>query len=147
MNILVIEDNVIKRDKLCDFLSSSFKVNISEAASYNSGLKALLERDFDLLILDMSMPTFDRTTATNGGRFRDLGGKEIAVRLKKQGRLIPFIVVTGYSDFSVNAENLSISQIDEILQTLGDVYKGYVFFDAVESVWKEQLIEIIRRMA
>ena len=147
MNILVIEDNQLKRDKLCDFLSANFSVELTEAASYNSGLKALLDRDFDLLVLDMSMPTFDRTAATNGGRFRDLGGKEIAIRLKKQGRLIPFVVVTGYSDFSVNAENLSISQIDEILKTLGDDYKGCVFFDAVESVWKEQLMEIIRRMA
>lgn len=145
MNILVIEDNQLKRDKLCGFLSSSFDVTLFEAASYNSGLKALLNRNFDLLVLDMSMPTFDRTTATSGGRFRALAGKEIAVRLKKEGRLIPFVVVTGYSDFSVNAENLSISQIDEILKTLGDEYKGCVFFDAVESVWKEQLMEIIGR--
>lgn len=145
MNILVIEDNQLKREKLCAFLSSSFDVTLFEAASYNSGLKALLKSSFDLLVLDMSMPTFDRTTATNGGRFRALGGKEIAMRLKKEGRLIPFVVVTGYSDFSVNAENLSILQIDEILKTLGGEYKGCVFFDAVESVWKEQLMEIIGR--
>lgn len=146
MDILVIEDNQLKRGKLCDFISSTFSVNLFEAASYNSGLKALLARSFDLIILDMSMPTFDRTSATNGGRFRDLAGKEIAIRLKKQGQLVPFIVVTGYSDFSVNAGNLSILEIDEILKTLGNDYKGCVFFDAVESVWKEQLMEIIGRM-
>jgi CheY-like chemotaxis protein len=147
MNILVIEDNQLKREKICDYLTANFDVSLSEAASYNSGLNAVLAGRYDLLVLDMSMPTFDRTLATNGGRFRALGGKEIAVRLQKLKRLIPFVVVTGYSDFSVNAESLSISQIDEALKKLGDEYKGCVFFDAVESVWKEHLLEIVRGIA
>ena len=147
MNILVIEDNQLKRKKICDFLTTNFEVAIFEASSYNSGLNAVLARKFDLLVLDMSMPTFDRSSATNGGRFRPLAGKEIAVRLQKQKRLIPFVVVTGYSDFSVNAESLSISQIDESLKTLGEEYRGCVFFDAVESVWKENLLEIVRGIA
>lgn len=144
MDILIIEDNQLKREKICDFLAANFEVKLFEAASYNSGLNAVLARKYDLLVLDMSMPTFDRTPATNGGRFRALAGKEIAVRLQKQKRLIPFVVVTGYSDFSVNAESLSIYQIDEALKILGDEYKGCVFFDAVESVWKENLLEIVR---
>lgn len=144
MDILIIEDNLLKREKICDFLKSNFSVSLFEAGSYNSGLNLLLARKFDLLVLDMSMPTFDRTAATNGGRFRVLAGKEIAVRLQKQRKLIPFVVVTGYSDFSVNAESLSITQIDEILKTMGNEYKGCVFFDSVESMWKENLFEIIR---
>lgn len=147
MNILIIEDNQLKREKICNFLSENFAATLYEASSYNSGLNAMQSRTYDLLVLDMSMPTFDRSTTTNGGRFRPLGGKEIAIRLQKQNRLIPFVVVTGYSDFSVNAENLSISQIDESLRTLGKEYQGCVFFDAVESVWKENLLEIVRRIA
>lgn len=144
MDILVIEDNQLKRDKICKFLAENFDVRLFEAGSYNSGLNALLARRYDLLVLDMSMPTFDRTASTSGGRFRVLAGKEIATRLKKQNILVPFVVVTGYSDFSVNAENLGISQIDEILKALGTHYKGCVFFDSVESIWKENLFEIVR---
>lgn len=144
MNILIIEDNALKREKICEFIGASRPSNITEAASYNAGLKAAIEREFDLMVLDMSMPTFDRTDATHGGRFRSLAGKEIATKLAKLQKLVPFVVVTGYKDFSINAENLSIDQIDDLLKSLGAHYKGCIIFDAAESLWKEKLSEVIR---
>lgn len=143
MNILIIEDNPLKREKIYDFVSSLDDLQINEAASYNSGLNEALSTNYDLIVLDMSMPTFDRTDATHGGRFRALAGKEIATRLTKLNRLVPFVVLTGYKDFSIDSQSLSIQQIDEALRVLGSNYKGCVMFDAAESSWKEKLFEII----
>jgi DNA-binding NarL/FixJ family response regulator len=143
MNILIIEDNPLKREKVHEFLSANYAVRLSEAASYNSGLNLALSEKFDLVILDMSMPTFDRTDVTHGGRFRTLAGKEIVLRLEKQRRLVPFVILTGYSDFSFNSQSLSIAEIDESLLALGDKYFGCVLFDAAESIWKDKLSEII----
>lgn len=143
MNILIIEDNPLKREKVHEFISGNYDVRLFEAASFNSGLNLVLSKTFDLVILDMSMPTFDRTDATHGGRFRTLAGKDIATRLSKLKKLVPFVILTGYKDFSVNSQSLSIEQIDESLRSMGSDYKGCIFFDAVDSVWKEQLSEII----
>lgn len=143
MNILLIEDNPLKREKISEFLSSHEDISLIEAASYNSGLNFLLSQEFDLLILDMSMPTFDRTDASHGGRFRAVAGKEIALKLAKLKRLVPFVVVTGYKDFSIGSQSLSIEQIDESLEAIGESYKGCIIFDSADSVWKEQLEKII----
>ncbi len=143
MNILIIEDNPLKREKIREFLSDNFKVSLYEAASYNSGINMLLAGNFDLMVLDMSMPTFDRTDTTHGGRFRALAGKEIAYRLAKLRRSVPFVVLTGYKDFSVGTESLSIEQIDESLRSLGADYKGCIVFDTADSVWKDRLSGII----
>lgn len=143
MNILIIEDNPLKREKIQEFVSANYRAKLFEAASYNSGLNLVLSERFDLIILDMSMPTFDRTDVTHGGRFRALAGKEIASKLAKLKRLVPFVVLTGYKDFSVNSQSLSIEQIDQSMRLIGDQYKGCIIFDAADSVWKEQLSAII----
>lgn len=143
MNILIIEDNPLKREKINDFISSNFDVVIDEAASYNSGLSLASNKAYQLIVLDMSMPTFDRTESAQGGRFRAVAGKEIAFKLKRIDKLVPFVVVTGYSDFSVDTKSLSIEQIHDLLTVLKDEYKGYIFFDSAKSYWKDQLSNVI----
>lgn len=146
MRVLIIEDNSLKRDKIVQFLHSRYSVEVTEAASYNSGLSAIGLKAFDFMILDMSMPTFDKTEATQGGRFRSIAGRDIAYKLNKSNSLIPFVVLTGYKDFDHNSQNLSIDQIDDLLKTLGDKYKGYIIFDSAEVLWQEQLSQIIDHM-
>lgn len=146
MNILVIEDNPLKREKIVEYLSLEPKNRVKEAASYNSGLTIAAEETFDLIILDMSMPTFDRSDTTHGGRFRAVAGKDIATRLKRANRLVPFVVLTGYTDFSTDSQNLSLEQIDSLLAELGGCYRGCIFFDSTNSQWKEKLTQVIEKL-
>ncbi|VVO40773.1 two-component system response regulator [Pseudomonas fluorescens] len=143
MKILIIEDNLLKREKIVNFLNTTYHPELVEAASYNSGLTAAEQGGFDFMILDMSMPTFDRSETTQGGRFRAIAGKEIATKLSKSGMLAPFVVLTGYKDFSVNSLNLSLEQIHDLLSTLGEQYKGCVLFNSAEIQWQEKLTSII----
>jgi len=137
---------LLKREKICEFLSSLNGAELVEEASYNSGLTQAQSRNFDLIVLDMSMPTFDRSDETHGGRFRSLGGRQIARKLAKVGKLVPFVVVTGYKDFSESSGNKSIAEIDESLRELGQNYLGYIMFDAAESLWKENLLKIVESL-
>ncbi|MHA6183447.1 response regulator [Pseudomonas mohnii] len=146
MNILIIEDNPLKRDKVVEFLSSRASLRITEAASYNSGLLAVYEQSFDLLIVDMSMPTFDRNENTQGGRFRALAGKEIVTKLSKANKLVPFVVITGYKDFSVDSQSLSIDQIHDLLKTLGESYLGCIVFETTDDVWQEKLNSVLEKL-
>ncbi|WP_426428110.1 response regulator [Pseudomonas palmensis] len=147
MNILLVEDNHFKRDKVVEFILQFPGVRVSEAASYNRGLAVASQEKFDLIILDMSMPTFDRTEAESGGRFRVLGGKEIASRLKKQNKLSPFVVLTGYSNFSEGSDKLSLEQINDLLAMFEEDYKGTIFFDSASSVWKDELTATIESLS
>ncbi|MEY9335514.1 DNA-binding NarL/FixJ family response regulator [Pseudomonas protegens] len=146
MKVLIIEDNQLKREKIMDYLRQSFEVSIMEAASYNSGLTAAHDEEFDFMILDMSMPTFDRNESTQGGRFRPLAGRDIAAKLAKSKKLMPFVVLSGYKDFSVNEQTLSIDQIHDLLATLGGEYKGCIQFDSTELSWKEKLGKVMSEL-
>lgn len=137
MKILVIEDNPIKRSKIIAHLVSAGEVQVDEAASFNSGMVSALNSEYDFLLLDMSMPTFDRTGQSNGGRFRPMAGRDIALRLARAGRLPPFYVVTGYRDFGVGSQSMTIDDIDSSLRGLGERYLGYVYFDVANSGWKD----------
>ena len=62
--------------------------------------------------------------------------------------LATFICITGMVLFRFWQYCISVlpSQIDESLKMLGDKYKGCVFFDAVESLWKENLFDIVGKI-
>lgn len=146
MKVLIIEDNSLKREKVVEFFLSKYSAEIEEAASYNGALAAAWDRKFDLLVLDMSMPTFDRSEITQGGRFRTLAGKEVATKLKRGGRLVPFVVLTGYKDFSLDSKSLSIQQIHDLLVCLGDEYKGCIVFNSADVQWQEELTMVVEKI-
>lgn len=147
MHILIIEDNLLKRQKVVDFLGEHVQTTFSEAASFNTGLRLALSNRYDLIVLDMSMPTFDRTESAHGGRFRVLAGKEIVGRLARAGKLVPVVILTGYKDFSVDSESMNIDEIDSSLRNVGENYRGYVMFDATDSIWKQQLLSVVQEIA
>lgn len=141
MNIIMIEDNEHKRKKIKDFIISiNSSIVIDESNSYNSGLEKCLNNTFDLLILDMSMPTFDKDKNESGGRFRTYGGKEIVRQLKRKNKELPFIIVSQHPNFNENSRTSSLKEIGEILkETSPDFYIDTIFYDTSSSSWKKNL--------
>jgi DNA-binding NarL/FixJ family response regulator len=145
MKILLIEDNMLKRDKVVNFIESSFSsASIESASSYNTGLSLALNGDFKLLILDMSLPTFDKTQNNRGGRFRVFGGREIAQRLKRAGKLTNFVILTGYKDFIEDAEKLTLEQVSDKLYELSDRFLGVILYESSSSKWKNDIAEAVK---
>ena len=81
MKILLIEDDEEKAGKLEEALSLQFSnVSFVRARSLNSGLRALISefKSIDLLLLDMSMTSYDATDQDpTGGVPEPFAGKEI----------------------------------------------------------------------
>lgn len=146
MKIMIIEDNEHKRKKIKDFiLNLSDDIHIDEAYSYTTGLKKCLNNKYQLLILDMTMPTYEKSQSESGGTFRTYGGKEIIRQLKRKNKELPFVIVSQYSKFSDNTTTLSL---DEISKQLKDVSPNFfietVLYDTSSSNWKIILEEIIK---
>ncbi|MBE4502509.1 response regulator, partial [Vibrio parahaemolyticus] len=100
MKILIIEDNEHKREKVCAFIQSlKYGIELYESASFNSGIKAISKFDLDLIILDMSLPTHDKSANESGGRFRVYGGKDIVRKMRRKSITTPFVILTQYSNF------------------------------------------------
>ena len=69
MNILLVEDNNYKIEQLEAFITSEFPaMSLTVKKSYHSGLKEIiLNSRYDLVLLDVSMPTYDIQPGESGG--------------------------------------------------------------------------------
>ncbi len=78
--ILIIDDDRVLRQTLAAALELE-GYGVSEAADGREGLNKALKTNFDLLVLDVVMPS--------------LGGLEVCRKLREAGRQVPVIVMSG----------------------------------------------------
>lgn len=144
-SLLFIEDNPHKRSRIVDFLTErAHEFSITEALSFTSGSKKLETEYFDLILADVSLPTFDKTLTDSGGRFRAFGGLEIARKLARSQTGSPIAFITQYRSFSEKGTSYSFEELkEELSQVCGNQFLGMVFYDASLSAWKDQLNLII----
>jgi signal transduction histidine kinase len=85
LRVLVVDDDPIYRETARMFLTMLGR-NVSLAENGHAGLRALAEKPFDILIVDMEMP--------------DISGLEVIRQLRNQPRLadLPVIMVTSRDD-------------------------------------------------
>jgi hypothetical protein len=76
INILVVEDNEFKRKRIVEIIHSEFQeIKVNECHSFTSAWQMITRFNYDLVLLDMSLPTFDKTSTNSGGDFRFSVGK------------------------------------------------------------------------
>ena len=142
MNILVIEDDENKLRAITDFLTGYADVNCSSRPSYNSGMQAL-SADFDLLLLDMTLPSYDVAANRMESTILPLAGRDILFQMRYRRISVPAIVITQYEDF----DGVSLKNLDEELAAeFPQIYKGYVYYNVTQDEWKEKLAAMLKQM-
>src|SRR5258708_830765 len=100
MRLLVVEDDENKRTQILGFLGERFSwVKVVAAESLQSGLKLIVSDQFDLILLDMTLPTFDVGIDEDGGRPRAYAGREILRQMDRRKIATPVIVLTQFDRF------------------------------------------------
>ena len=145
--ILIVEDNEKKLEKLRDFLMREFStIDLEERTSYNSASKeiALNYEKYDLILLDMSMQTYDISNEESGGEPEPLAGKNILKQMYLRDIPTKVIVVTMYENY---VDGTRIKQLDEELtRDFPDNYNGYIFFSHNNFDWSKNLKESINKL-
>ncbi|MCL6397637.1 response regulator [Pectobacterium carotovorum subsp. carotovorum] len=145
MQILLIEDEHDKREKIKSQVESILgtRATITERESLRGGLKAILSmRDLDLILLDMSMPSFDLTDQFSSEDPESFAGIEIMSQMKLRGINTPVLVVTQYKSFekgSVTLEDL----IKKMTIEFEPFFKGTIYYDSLLEGWKKQLADYL----
>lgn len=144
MEILIVEDNENKLKNVKLFLQSRYAdANLSEAHSFNAGRKKLFEQDWDLVILDMSLPTYDITYTENGGDKKPVAGKNIIKRMKHRGVNFPTVVLTQFESF--DDEKISLETLNrELAEEYGDIWKGTIYYSSDD--WESELSELLDKI-
>ncbi len=142
--LLLIEDDEYKATQIRNFLAKQgYELDLRMA--FQSGMRAVMQGSYDLLLLDMSIPTFDPAGVNRGSRHRPFGGKDVLRELKRRELDIPVVVVTQYSVFGEGRENITLEELNGSLRDEFDgIYRGLVYFDASSLDWTLKLTEMLR---
>lgn len=145
LNILIIEDQDEKAKDILNFLEGilstrSFKVK----KSFKSGLKEItLKKRYDLIILDMSMPTFDPSNEDPiGGKPESFAGKKILQHMHLRKIYTPCIVISQYSQFDdgiITLDDLNKS----LIQSYPEILMGTVYYTSAALKWRSDLSELL----
>lgn len=141
MKILIIEDNQYKITQMLAFLANDFPmIGITIKNSYHSGLKEIKQYSlqYNLILLDISMPTYDIKAGEHGGTPLPLAGKLILNEMNLRDIRTKVIVVTMYENY---VDGTKLLELDKQFTTEFDSnYMGYVYFSPDDTIgWKENL--------
>lgn len=140
MRILIVEDDNYKSTAINGWLREKYKSShVDVATSYRDGCLSALTGEYDLLILDMSLPARVDKTGSTGDTI--VNGGELIIRelLDEQVNFLA-IILTQYETF--NGETIEI--IDQRLRQLcGDKFRGCVSYNSQDDSWKNNLKTVI----
>jgi CheY-like chemotaxis protein len=147
MRILIVEDDQNKLKQLASFIMDRWPdFEITERRSYRSGLAEIVSNHYDLILLDMSMPTFDKTPEESGGRTRIFAGREILWQMAKRDIRTATMIVTQFESFGEGVDQMSLSELEKDLETaFSTSYLATVYYNAAHENWKEALVRHIER--
>jgi CheY-like chemotaxis protein len=146
MNILLVEDEEPKRKNIIRALARIIPGgSTSQARSVSSAIKHLRSATPDLILLDMSLPTFDIGPGEPGGRPQGFGGIEVLRYIDRFGLLVPVIVVTAYEAFAREGRQIDLDSLKSQLKTAHPrTFRGVVFYNSLLGAWSEELARAIR---
>lgn len=138
--ILFIEDNKTKSEDIKNFIfQTGLKCKLEIKNSFTSGLKEFFTGNYNLLLLDMSLPTRDDDFNTIDN-FEHLGGFKIMSEMRRKNKIIPTILITMFSEFGIGKSFMDIAELDERLkESFNSFYNGYIFYSSQEDSWKDKL--------
>ncbi len=113
MRILVDEDDEFKAADLLRILMVILPdATVTRAASVTSALRAISSNRFDLIVLDMSLPTFDLSGPGGGGSPQGQGGIELLRLARRINVLAQYIIVTQFPDIEIGLFDVSSGMED-----------------------------------
>lgn len=118
MKILLVEDELHKREELTAALSQYYKngVELIHVDSVHEAYWAASADEFDLIVLDMALPTFSSEGgAAERGHDQALGGVEVLRALKAKGTSSKVIIITQYPDVTVGGRRIKLSEAPDVL--------------------------------
>lgn len=147
MQLLLVEDDQNKRDRIAAHLAEAFPgIHISVACSLVSGLRAATEISPDLVLLDMTLPNYDGPTEGRPNRMHAFGGEEFLRQAKRRGIATRVIVVTQFETFG---DPPDVKTLDDISKKLSENYSGLfidsIYYHASQTQWQSALNGIIKQ--
>lgn len=145
--LLIIEDNEPKLNHLRQFCEENLQdYDVEDRRSYNTALAEVVHngKNYDLILLDVSMNTYDVNGDASDGEQEPLAGSNILRFMKLRKIKVPVIVVTMYESF---VDGIKIDKLDEgFREKYSEFYKGFVYYSLRNEDWIKRLKELTQTL-
>jgi len=141
MKILLVEDDQFKARRLEKLLKSFDQTaQVEWTHSVTSSTQALERAPRDLVVLDMSLPTFDVGPRESGGKPQGFGGREVMRFMLHNDIETPVIIVTQFEKFGEAGKETDLPTLADSLRTeFPALFRGVVYYDAASEKWRDEL--------
>ncbi|MFH6998882.1 hypothetical protein ACHRVZ_13170 [Flavobacterium sp. FlaQc-57] len=144
--VLIIEDDKVKIERLTSYFSNE-ELTVKE--SFQGGVSELKSnlKNYDFLILDMTIPLWEKGNNDLGGNYEQFGGEKILREMKRRKLFLPTILFTMFDVFPTKEGNITFNEINIIFkEEFSDFYFGAVFYNANEDNWQIDMSNLIAKI-
>ena len=148
MRVLLIEDDAFKAKKIVSFLHQRFPGDeVSVERSVTSGLLHLVKDRPTVLLLDMSLSTYDVGPTDAGGRPQNFGGITVFEHMARRNIAVPVVVVTQFPGFKrEDGEPVSLDALrKELLGKFPTLFRALLSYNPGDRQWEEELANWIEQ--
>ena len=145
MNILYVEDEEEKAREVVTYLSE--KNSVALRKSYSSGVSAIYDNTYDLILLDMSLPLYDYGSEDDDeNEFDTFAGIDIIEEIIRLERREKVAIITAFDILGEDENRIDVYQLDKRLrQEYAENYIGTIYYDVSSLEWRRELQEIIEK--
>jgi CheY-like chemotaxis protein len=147
LNVLIIEDDSFKYDNISEFLKSQFnKIHIDKATNLYDAMQNISKTNYELILVDMSIPSHPITPGSGSPINLLDGGIEIIVQLKLRNEFADCIIVTQYPEVESCGESYPIKDVKKALHDFLDIkIIGCIQYMDGSNEWKFEIREMLRQ--
>lgn len=141
MKILIVEDDDYKLERIKAFAAQELgDVTFKTSESLKEALEAIAENVYDLVFVDMAIPSHPTIAGQGTPVSFNTGGLEIIMELAAIGRADPCIIITQYPDIEISGEYIPVSQVkNKIPELLECEVAACILYDEDNDNWKNEL--------
>jgi CheY-like chemotaxis protein len=141
VDVLLIEDDRFKEDLVTRQVTETRpQARIVVARSVQQGVRFLREQLYDVVLLDMALPSHENRAGGTQPISQLSGGIEILLELSYDGRSDPVVILTQYPDIEFNGKFHLLDKARKALNAeLGANVIDVILFNAQENSWRDSL--------
>ncbi|MES2672063.1 MAG: response regulator [Pseudomonadota bacterium] len=141
MRILVADDEEPKLTSITEWLAEAVPlVEVLVSKSVRSTIDVAVQFRPEIVLLDMSLPTFDIALGESGGRPQGFGGAEVLRHFDGHGLRTKVIVITQYEGFDNNGKKFDLDELSGVLRREhAEIFMDCLHYNVVNDEWKSRL--------
>lgn len=148
MQVMLVEDEDHKVADIKKYLVERYQGNLklTLAKGVREAVKLVYGNSFDLIVLDMNLPTFSER-GVRGGLQQPVGGIEVIRALHELGKKPKLIIITQFPDILLNGESVPL------LRVASGIAKHYhlevtaaILYSYKASEWEQFFRDALRKL-